>query len=68
MQITLNLEEDMLEALLNLSDARNRSAAVNEAIAEYVRRHKLDQLKGLSGQIEIDENWEKLRGLELNEA
>jgi len=68
MRTTLNLETGLLEELMALSDVKSKSNAVNEAIAEYVRRRKLQRLKSLSGQVELDQNWTALRQMELNEA
>lgn len=67
MRTTLDLEEDLLQQLLELSRAKTKSQAVNLAIAEYVRQRKIRLLKGLSGRLQLEENWEKLRQLELDE-
>lgn len=68
MRTTLDLEEDLLQQLLEISKARTKSRAVNLAIADYVRRQKRQQLKKLSGRLRLEENWRALRELELDEA
>ena len=68
MRTTLDLEEDLLQQLLEISKAKTKSRAVNLAIADYVRRQKRKQLTRLSGRLWIEENWRALRELELDES
>ena len=41
------------------------TAAVHLAIAEFIRRKKLEGLKALSGKVRIADNWQELEELEL---
>ncbi|MFB6272533.1 MAG: type II toxin-antitoxin system VapB family antitoxin [Salinibacter sp.] len=68
MRTTLNVDAELLDALMGLSKATSKSDAVNQAIAEYVRRRKLERLKQLSGELRLDENWDDLRRLEQAES
>lgn len=68
MRTTLNVDEELLEVLMRLSGTASKSEAVNLAIAEYVRRRKIDQLKRLSGELSLEENWQELRDLERAES
>ncbi len=68
MRTTLDLEEDLLQQLLEISKAKTKNRAVNLAIADYVRRQKRQQLKRLSGRLRLEENWHALRELELEES
>jgi len=68
MRTTLDLEEDLLQQLLEISKAKSKSRAVNLAIADYVRRQKIRQLTKLSGCLKLEENWRALRELELGES
>lgn len=68
MRTTLNIDAELLDALMGFSKAASKSDAVNQAIAEFVRRRKLERLKQLSGELRLDENWDDLRRLEQAEA
>ena len=45
MRTTVNIDPRMLQELVKATGARSRSAALNKAAEEYVRRRKLDELK-----------------------
>lgn len=45
MRTTISIESEMLEELVKATGARSRSAAINRAAEEYVRRKKLTELK-----------------------
>ncbi len=45
MRTTVSINPQVLEELVEATGARSRSAALNEAAAEYLRRKKLDDLK-----------------------
>ncbi len=45
MRTTISIDSRVLEALVQATGARSRSAALNRAAEEYLRRKKLDALK-----------------------
>ena len=45
MRTTISIDSGMLAELVEATGARSRSAALNRAAEEYVRRKKLTQLK-----------------------
>ena len=45
MRTTISIDPGMLAELVKVTGARSRSAALNRAAEEYVRRKKLTQLK-----------------------
>ena len=45
MRTTISIDPLVLEALVEATGARSRSAALNAAAEEYLRRRKLDALK-----------------------
>ena len=45
MRTTISIESEMLEELVKATGARSRSAAINRAAEDYVRRKKLTELK-----------------------
>lgn len=54
-----------IQALTNESDVE---AAIRAAMTEYVRYARRQQLRSLSGKVEMDDNWRELEEAELREA
>lgn len=54
MRTTVTLEKDIVDELLNKTKARNKALAVREAVNEYLRRRKVDEIRALKGKLEFD--------------
>jgi hypothetical protein len=50
---TLNLDDDLVRELMEVSNATTKTAAIHEAIEELIRRRKLEKLKSLSGRVRL---------------
>lgn len=68
MRTTLDLPGNILDELMETTMSKSKTKAVTLAITEYLKQKKKDDLKALSGKIDIDRNWHQLRELELNEG
>lgn len=68
MRTTITLEADVFEDLMRLTKARTKTEAVNRAVAEWVRRQRIQQLRGLRGQLEFDGEVEDFRSLSVQEV
>jgi len=68
MRTTLTISDDILEDLMRFSKAKTRTEAVRLALAEWVRRKRIEKLKSLRGKLPIEGNLEKLRELETEET
>lgn len=55
MRTTVTLEKDTLDELMDATKARSKAKAVREAVAEYIRRRKIDRIKSLKGSLEFDQ-------------
>lgn len=67
MPTTVDLSEQELNDLKAYTKQADASEAVRSAMTEYLRFARRIQLKGISGQVQMDENWEALEGLELRD-
>ena len=67
MRTTLDIDGELLEKVTQLTGHQNKSKAVCEALREYIQQQKIDRLIDLMGQLEIEEDWRKLRDGELGE-
>jgi len=67
MRTTLNISEEALKKVIELTKARTKTEAVNKALYDFIRRKRLEKLINLRGKIRLEANWEKLRELEKDE-
>ena len=67
MRTTLNIDESLLSDIQLQTGKKNRSEAVRFALQEYIKQTKKKQLLSLRGNVDIEDNWEELREMELSE-
>ena len=67
MRTTINIRDDLMEALLAHTKAKTKTKAVELSIREYIEKKSLEDLLSLSGKITIDSDWQKEEEAELNE-
>jgi hypothetical protein len=63
----IELTDQELADLKELTNQQDATAAVRTAMLDYVRYARRMQLKNLSGRIEMVENWQQLEQAELDE-
>lgn len=68
MRTTLNLRDDLIDELVRLTGQATRTAAVNQALREYLMWRRRQAIKSLTGRIHIDLDWKKLRQAENDET
>lgn len=67
MRTTLNLDDQIMDALLRVTHADTKTQAVTEAVKDYVRRKQLDELRQLRGKLPLRTDWRKQEQLELRD-
>ncbi len=67
MRITLDIDKDLLDAVLVLTGEKTKVGAVNKGLAEYVRSRRVAGLKSVAGKIELVDNLSELEELEDKE-
>ena len=65
MRATLNIPDELIAEVQNITGAKSRTEAVVTAIQEFIRKKRMEQLLALKGRIEIDYDWEREEELEL---
>ena len=68
MRTTINVEESIFEDLMRFTDAKTRTEAVNHAIAEWVRRKRIDLFREKRGKITWEGDLNDMRALEIKES
>ncbi|HJR58647.1 MAG TPA: type II toxin-antitoxin system VapB family antitoxin [Vicinamibacterales bacterium] len=61
MRTTLDLPEELLEAARKALGFKSKTDTIVVALRELVRRHRLEELKGLLGRVELDVDVERSR-------
>jgi len=55
MRTTITLDEGLVAAVKEVTRERTKTRAITSALTEFVRRKKLDDLRSLLGNIQVDE-------------
>jgi Arc/MetJ family transcription regulator len=67
MRTTLDIKSDVLEEVIKITGAKNKSKAVKQALEQFVRERQVRKLLSLKGKLHLEETWKKLREMELDE-
>ena len=65
MRTTLDLNPDLLNAVVETTGERSKSKAVNKALEDYVRRKRVAELRKIAGNIDLVNNLREIEALEL---
>jgi hypothetical protein len=66
--INIELPAQEIAALKQITKLENDAEAVIKAAREFLRLHRLRELKAVSGKVEFEANWQELEELELGES
>ena len=67
MTTTIDLADDELAELRDITQENDPAAAAHTAIREYLRHARRTRLIELSDVVEMEANWQQLEALELSE-
>ena len=67
MRTTINVKDDLMNALLKKTMAGSKTKAIELAIREYLEKQAIEDLIALSGEVRIDLDWEKAEREEMDE-
>jgi len=65
MRATLNIPDDLIAEVQQLSGQKSKTKAIITVMEDYVRRQRMQALLDLRGKVQIDYNWEREEDLEL---
>ncbi|MDY7094693.1 MAG: type II toxin-antitoxin system VapB family antitoxin [Acidobacteriota bacterium] len=68
MRTTITIDDGIFDELMDLTEAKTRTEAINLALSEWIRRKKIEKLKALRGKLPLEGNLEDFRLLEVAEA
>jgi Arc/MetJ family transcription regulator len=61
MRITLNIDEELLNQVIALTEEKTKSGAVRKALDAHVRHQNIEKLRDMLGTIDLVDNWYELR-------
>ncbi len=61
MRTTINIDDAVYERIRGLVEGSTKTEIINRALAEFVRLKAKDELLGLRGRLQLDEDWQRLR-------
>ncbi|MBN1627408.1 MAG: type II toxin-antitoxin system VapB family antitoxin [Deltaproteobacteria bacterium] len=67
MRTTINVNDELLDALIKQTKTRTKTQAIETAIREYLDKKAIEDLISLSGKININPDWRGDEEAELNE-
>ena len=67
MRTTLDIDSNLLDQVVETTGERSKTRAVDKALAEYVRRRRIAELREVAGNIDLVNNLRELEALELRE-
>jgi Arc/MetJ family transcription regulator len=67
MRTTININDETLKFVMKETGASTKTAAVRQALDDFVRRRKIEKLIAMAGKVRFDVDWKTLRkGWERN--
>jgi hypothetical protein len=64
MRTTLDLDDDLMEALMTRHPELSKTRAVETAIEEHVRRGAVDRLLAMRGKVDIEDVSKEMRAID----
>jgi Arc/MetJ family transcription regulator len=68
MRTTININDELIKQVVQDTGAKNLSQAVNEVREKFVREKRKQKLFDLKGKLQLEDNWQKLRKMEIDET
>ena len=67
MRMTLTLDDDLAEQLMQLTGQQTPLFAIRHALKDYLVSVRKQKLLELRGQVQVEDNWRQLRQLDTRE-
>lgn len=65
MRVTVSIDNEALQDLLQITHAKKKAAAISQAIESYLREQKINLLLNLRGKLKIKDNLKDIKKSEL---
>ncbi len=65
MRTTITIDDELIKYLMHISKSKNKSAVIRNAIQEWVKKTKIEELKNLSGKVSFSHDYKELNSAGL---
>ncbi len=65
MRTTITIDDDKFEELMRITSSSSQAQAIQTAVYEFIKIKRKNQLLALRGKLDIADNWQELRQLEM---
>ena len=66
MRTTINIDDDIMNKVMSYTGQKNRSEAVRVVLSSFIKDQKKKKILALRGQVDIEDDWKKLRELDTS--
>lgn len=67
MRTTLNIDEHLMKKLLEITQEKSKTRAINTAIKDYIKKKQIKKILSYQGKLDIENNWQQLEKEETME-
>ncbi len=67
MRLTISINDELVSDILQISEYKTKTKAINMALNEWLRVKKMQKIKSLRGKLTIQNNIKELRELDKKE-
>ena len=66
MRITLTIDDNLVNQLMQITGQRKAATAIRRALDSYLQQSRRKKVLALRGQVQIADNWPAMRELEID--
>lgn len=60
MRTTLNIDDILMKKLLEITQEKSKTRAINTAIKDYIKKKQMKKILSYQGKLDIENNWQQL--------
>ena len=60
MRTTLNIDDILMKKLLEITQEKSKTRAINTAIKDYIKKKQIKKILSYQGKLDIENNWQQL--------
>jgi len=65
MRATLNIPDELIVEVQNITGVKSKTKAITIAMQEFLKQERIKKLIAMRGKVQIDYDWEKEEELEI---
>lgn len=65
MRVTVNINDDTLNAILKITGSRKKTKAISAAVEEFLKQKRITMLLSMRGKLELKNNLAQMKKIEI---